>query len=119
MPLGQFWRGFMRGERILTIVGTFVLWLAAIGGGFTGIAFGTSWLYQLCGICYRIVKQSPTYPVDKYRFAASVACVAALVLIGVFTIHRPVRTNVILTALWFGSLIGVLSYLAVVTWLLY
>jgi hypothetical protein len=104
----------MRGGRTLTFVSAFVLWLATIGGVFIGIAIATSCLYQFCGICYRFVKQSPTYPVDRFGFASTVACLTALLLIGVFAGHRPVRANVLLTAIWFGSLIGVLAYLAVV-----
>jgi hypothetical protein len=102
---------FMRGERVLTIVCAFALWLVSIGGAFMAVATATSFVYQLSRAFYVVVTQSPTFPVDKYRFL-SVAGVAALLLIGVFVLHRPVRTNVVLTACWLGSLIGVLLYIA-------
>jgi len=106
----------MRADRVIAVICAFGVWLMSICGGFVAVAFAASFLYQLCYVCYRMVKQSPTFPVDKFRFASMAASATALLMIGVFATHRSVRSHYIRVIIWIGLLIGVLLYLAFATW---
>ena len=115
-PAGKLAGFFMRGKRLFVIGGYVALGSVFVPSGYAGISIANRLLYPWYCVWYVWAGDAAHDPVHPQRFAAYLAGIAALILIGLFAAFRPVRTIGPLIALWSGVLLGVLWYGALVLW---
>jgi hypothetical protein len=75
---------------LLIAAGYTAIGVIAIPGGFFAIALAAPWLYALNLPLQLLLDGRPP---ERHHFAMSIACVAALLLLGSFAAFREIRTN--------------------------